>query len=239
MHGDGEHISLASVREGAQVLLRGAARYIGEVNDQMEPQRSLSAQRKKIVISAVSLRSRRSPRFLQDVVEEAHHSCPRHRRRHWRFSRAAPGRRRRAPRLRVRGPRAVRVAADDLGRAGSRGLVARLSGGGPRGARRRAASPPRRSPASVCPARCTERCCSARTSAVLRPSIIWCDQRTEAECRWLDDTIGPQRLLELTVESGAHEFHAHQAPLGPHARARRCGAGCVTCCCRRTTSVSG
>jgi len=26
--------------------------------------------------------------------------------------------------------------------------------------------------------------------SVLRPSIIWCDQRTEAECRWLDDTIG-------------------------------------------------
>src|SRR5262245_1077832 len=26
--------------------------------------------------------------------------------------------------------------------------------------------------------------------AVLRPSIIWCDQRTEAECRWIDSTIG-------------------------------------------------
>src|SRR5476649_2082582 len=33
---------------------------------------------------------------------------------------------------------------------------------------------------------------------VLRPSIIWCDQRTEAECRWLDDTIGRPRLLQLT-----------------------------------------
>jgi xylulokinase len=33
---------------------------------------------------------------------------------------------------------------------------------------------------------------------VLRPSIIWCDQRTEAECRWLDETIGRERLLHLT-----------------------------------------
>jgi xylulokinase len=33
---------------------------------------------------------------------------------------------------------------------------------------------------------------------VLRPSIIWCDQRTHAECRWLDDTIGRGRLLALT-----------------------------------------
>jgi xylulokinase len=32
----------------------------------------------------------------------------------------------------------------------------------------------------------------------LRPSIIWCDQRTEAECRWLDDAIGTSRLLALT-----------------------------------------
>src|SRR6185503_15039277 len=28
--------------------------------------------------------------------------------------------------------------------------------------------------------------------------IIWCDQRTEAECRWLDATVGRDRLLQLT-----------------------------------------
>ncbi|HVZ22988.1 MAG TPA: FGGY family carbohydrate kinase, partial [Vicinamibacterales bacterium] len=33
---------------------------------------------------------------------------------------------------------------------------------------------------------------------VLRPSIIWCDQRTAEECRWLDREVGPARLLELT-----------------------------------------
>lgn len=42
--------------------------------------------------------------------------------------------------------------------------------------------------------------------AVLRPSIIWCDQRSEAECRWLNDTIGPQRLLELTANPALTNF---------------------------------
>jgi xylulokinase len=41
---------------------------------------------------------------------------------------------------------------------------------------------------------------------VLRPSIIWCDQRTAAECRWLDDTIGPQRLLDLTSNPALTNF---------------------------------
>ena len=42
--------------------------------------------------------------------------------------------------------------------------------------------------------------------AVLRPSIIWCDQRTEAECRWLEDTIGGQRLLDLTSNPALTNF---------------------------------
>jgi xylulokinase len=41
---------------------------------------------------------------------------------------------------------------------------------------------------------------------VLRPSIIWCDQRTSAECRWLDQTIGPRRLLELTLNPALTNF---------------------------------
>jgi xylulokinase len=41
---------------------------------------------------------------------------------------------------------------------------------------------------------------------VLRPAIIWCDQRTGAECRWLDDTIGPRRLLEFTSNPALTNF---------------------------------
>ena len=32
---------------------------------------------------------------------------------------------------------------------------------------------------------------------VLRPAIIWCDQRTDVECRWLTETLGAQRLVDL------------------------------------------
>ena len=40
----------------------------------------------------------------------------------------------------------------------------------------------------------------------LRPSIIWCDQRTAEECRWLDREIGPARLLELTSNPALTNF---------------------------------
>src|SRR4051794_17910288 len=41
---------------------------------------------------------------------------------------------------------------------------------------------------------------------VLRPAIIWCDQRTELECRWLDQQIGRARLLELTANPALTNF---------------------------------
>jgi len=42
--------------------------------------------------------------------------------------------------------------------------------------------------------------------AVLRPSIIWCDQRTDAECEWLNQTVGPERLLRLTLNPALTNF---------------------------------
>ena len=41
---------------------------------------------------------------------------------------------------------------------------------------------------------------------VVRPAIIWCDQRTERECRWLTDTIGAARLLSLTSNPALTNF---------------------------------
>src|SRR5882757_8166077 len=35
--------------------------------------------------------------------------------------------------------------------------------------------------------------------AVLRPALIWCDQRTQPQCDWLTDKIGFDRLIELTA----------------------------------------
>jgi len=41
---------------------------------------------------------------------------------------------------------------------------------------------------------------------VLRPSLIWCDQRTDEECNWLHATIGRERLIELTANPALPNF---------------------------------
>jgi xylulokinase len=41
---------------------------------------------------------------------------------------------------------------------------------------------------------------------VVRPALIWCDQRTEAEAQWLTKTLGAARLLELTSNPALTNF---------------------------------
>ena len=41
---------------------------------------------------------------------------------------------------------------------------------------------------------------------VLRPALIWCDQRTGEECRILNETIGEQRLVEFTSNPALTNF---------------------------------
>ncbi len=41
---------------------------------------------------------------------------------------------------------------------------------------------------------------------VLRPSIIWCDQRTAEQCRALTDKLGATRLIELTCNPALTNF---------------------------------
>ena len=41
---------------------------------------------------------------------------------------------------------------------------------------------------------------------VLRPALIWCDQRTEEECRWLTAKLGAERLIELTCNPALTNF---------------------------------
>jgi xylulokinase len=45
-----------------------------------------------------------------------------------------------------------------------------------------------------------------RGGNVLRPSIIWCDQRTEVECREITQRIGVARLIELTANPALTNF---------------------------------
>jgi xylulokinase len=41
---------------------------------------------------------------------------------------------------------------------------------------------------------------------VLRPSIIWCDQRGEEQCQWLNQNVGAGRMLELTSNPALTNF---------------------------------
>jgi len=41
---------------------------------------------------------------------------------------------------------------------------------------------------------------------VLRPALIWCDQRTGPQCDWLHETIGRERLIELTCNPALPNF---------------------------------
>jgi xylulokinase len=43
---------------------------------------------------------------------------------------------------------------------------------------------------------------------VLRPSIIWCDQRSQAQCDWITERIGAQRLIERTSNPALTGFSA-------------------------------
>ena len=36
-----------------------------------------------------------------------------------------------------------------------------------------------------------------KDNSVLRPAILWCDQRTQAECDWIMDTVGREETVEL------------------------------------------
>jgi xylulokinase len=42
--------------------------------------------------------------------------------------------------------------------------------------------------------------------AVLRPSLIWCDTRTQPECDWLTQKIGYEKLIELTCNPALPNF---------------------------------
>ncbi len=41
---------------------------------------------------------------------------------------------------------------------------------------------------------------------VLRPSLIWCDQRTQAQCDWLNTEIGERKIIELTCNPALTNF---------------------------------
>lgn len=41
---------------------------------------------------------------------------------------------------------------------------------------------------------------------VLRPALIWCDQRTQAQCDWLNSRLGERKIIELTCNPALTNF---------------------------------
>ena len=46
--------------------------------------------------------------------------------------------------------------------------------------------------------KCTVSVLLGADDSIVRPALIWCDQRTETECQWLNEQLGRERLIELT-----------------------------------------
>lgn len=47
-----------------------------------------------------------------------------------------------------------------------------------------------------------------KTRAVLRPSLIWCDQRSQAQCDWITRKVGTERLIQLVSNPALTGFSA-------------------------------
>ena len=47
-----------------------------------------------------------------------------------------------------------------------------------------------------------------RDGKVLRPCIMWCDQRTAKQCVYITETVGEDRLFELTCKPALTGFTA-------------------------------
>ena len=74
---------------------------------------------------------------------------------------------------------------------------------------------------------------------VLRPAILWNDQRTAAECAEIEARVGLDRLIELTGNRALTGFTAPKLLWLRKPRAGDLRAGSATSCCRRTTCASG
>lgn len=47
-----------------------------------------------------------------------------------------------------------------------------------------------------------------KDNKVIRPAILWCDQRTAAECTEIEETVGKERLVEITANPALPGFTA-------------------------------
>ena len=82
-----------------------------------------------------------------------------------------------------------------MGRAASRKLVGAAQIGHPRRTRRSRRKPARTSKASVSPDRCTAWFCWTKPASVIRPALIWCDQRSQKQVDAINAKVGKETVL--------------------------------------------
>ena len=73
---------------------------------------------------------------------------------------------------------------------------------------------------------------------MLRPAILWNDQRTAAECAEIEERVGLERLIELTGNRALTGFTAPKL-LWVRKHEPEVWSRSPMCCCRRTTSATG
>ena len=73
---------------------------------------------------------------------------------------------------------------------------------------------------------------------VLRPAILWNDQRTGAQCDEIRRRLGKERLIQITGNDALTGFTAPRC-CGSRKMSLMCMPGRATSCCRRITSATG
>ena len=69
---------------------------------------------------------------------------------------------------------------------------------------------------------------------MIRPALIWCDQRSQRQVDFINTAAGPENVLALHGESGSHRLHAAETAVGARQRTGEYSTRSGTCCCRRT-----
>ena len=73
---------------------------------------------------------------------------------------------------------------------------------------------------------------------VVRPALIWCDQRTEKQSRELSAKIWPRTADSADVQSSVDEFHFDEAAVGARERAAALGTRALRDAAERLRAVS-
>ena len=74
---------------------------------------------------------------------------------------------------------------------------------------------------------------------VIRPAILWNDQRTAAECAEIERAVGAERLRQIAGNPALTGFQAPKVLWLRHNEPASLRKACARCCCPRISSAFG